>query len=67
MNLLESALKALPNVNVEWWHVVAIMLVPAVYFMVRATAVILVARCVKPELAKLALPLLLGSKNKDDF
>lgn len=61
---IESGLEALHGVNLEWWHVLVIMLVPVLYFAVRAISVIVIGRCVKPEIAKLALPLLLRPKEK---
>ena len=63
---VESALHALRGINLEWWHVVIVMLVPMLYFAIRTAAVILIGRWVKPEIAKLALPLLLRSKGKAD-
>jgi len=64
--IVDSALQALRGIDLEWWHVVAVMLVPVLYFVIRTVAVILVGRYVKPEIAKLALPLLLRPKGKAD-
>ena len=61
---IDSGLESLKGVSPEWWHVLVIMLVPVLYFAVRAVAVIVIGRCVKPEIAKLALPLLLRPKEK---
>lgn len=54
MNFLE-------RVHCEWWQAVLLLIVLRMYPVFKAVATILVARFVKPDLAKLALPLILSS------
>ena len=64
--VVESAFQVMRGIKPEWWHILAIMLVPVLYFAIRAVAVILIGRWVKPDIAKLALPLLLCPKRKNN-
>ena len=54
MNFLE-------RVHCEWWQALLLLIVLRMYPVFKAVATILVARFVKPDLAKLALPLILSS------
>jgi len=54
MNFLE-------RVHCEWWQALVVLIVLRMYPVFKAVATILVARFVKPDLAKLALPLILSS------
>ncbi len=46
----------------EWWHPVAVSVAIGLHPMLRAIAVILLAKFVKPDLVKQALPLIFGHK-----
>ena len=48
----------LHNIDVDWWKVFAMVIVIGMLPLFRALAVILVAKFVKPDIAKLALPLI---------
>jgi len=54
MNFLE-------RVHCEWWQALVLLIVLRMYPVFKAVATILVARFVKPDLAKLALPLILSA------
>lgn len=45
--------------ELHWWHALIVVGVGAVYPVFRAVAVVVVARCVKEDIAKLAIPLVL--------
>jgi hypothetical protein len=51
------------NIHLEWWQAMAMVFLVGVYPLFKALAVILVARFVKPEIAKLALPLIFHRKS----
>jgi hypothetical protein len=48
----------LNRMALEWWQALIVVLVIGMLPLFKAAAVILVARFVKPEIAKLALPLI---------
>jgi hypothetical protein len=45
--------------QLQWWHLLIIAGTFALVPVFRAVAVILVAKCIKPDLAKLAIPFIL--------
>jgi hypothetical protein len=45
--------------ELHWWHGLVFLGTSALYPLLRAAAVVLVARCVKDDIAKLAIPLVL--------
>lgn len=55
MNILEK-------LHWEWWQVLLLLLVLGMYPIFKAFATILVGRFVKPEIAKIALPLILAAR-----
>ena len=50
----------LDKIHLEWWQALLAILVIGMRPLFRALAVILVARFVKPDIAKIALPLMLS-------
>jgi dipeptide/tripeptide permease len=52
----------LKNIHVEWWQALIVVFVLGMTPIFKAIATILVARMVKPGIAKVALPLILASK-----
>ena len=55
------------NIHLEWWQAMVMVFLVGVYPLFKALAVILVARFVKPEIAKLALPLIFHRKSGRSF
>jgi hypothetical protein len=53
----------LRNISLEWWQALAIVGFIGMRPLFRALAVILVAKFVKPDIAKLALPLIFQRKS----
>jgi hypothetical protein len=53
--------------ELRWWHPLVILGGTALIPLFRAAAVVLVARCVKKDLAKLAIPLILRSSRPSPF
>jgi hypothetical protein len=56
----------LNNIHFEWWQALLIVTVIGMYPIFKAIATILVSRFVKPNLAKMALLLILSSKGRSD-
>jgi ABC-type nickel/cobalt efflux system permease component RcnA len=54
----------LDNSKLEWWQALAMVLVIGMLPLFRALAVILLAKFVKPDIAKLALPLIFRRKTE---
>jgi len=52
------------NINVEWWQALTLVLLIGMLPLFRALAVILVAKFVKPDIAKLALPFIFRHKTE---
>jgi len=50
------------RINCEWWQALLLLIVLRMYPVFKAVATILVSRFVKPDLARIALPLILASK-----
>ena len=53
----------LDKVHLEWWQALVLVLVLGTPPLFKAFAVILVAKCVKPDIARLALPLIFQRKS----
>jgi len=51
----------LEKIHFEWWQALLLLIVLRIYPVFKAVATILVGRFVKPDLAKIALPLILSS------
>jgi hypothetical protein len=56
----------LDKIHLEWWQALLPILLITMRPLFKAVAVILVARFVKPELAKVALPLILSGCSSRD-
>ena len=52
------------RIHCEWWQALLLLVIMRMYPIFKALAAILVARFVKPDLAKIALPPILGSRNE---
>ncbi len=48
----------LSGLELNWWQAITLIVVIYLAPLVKALAVVLVGRCVKPEIAKIALPLM---------
>ena len=52
------------RIHLEWWQALVMVLVMAMRPLFKAAAVILVAKLVKPEIAKVALPLMFSARGR---
>ena len=57
----------LERLHCEWWQALLLCVVLRMYPIFKAIAAILVGRCINADLAKIALPLILGSKWHNDL
>jgi hypothetical protein len=53
----------LEKIHFEWWQALLLLIALRMYPVFKAVATILVGRFVRPDLAKIALPLILASES----
>lgn len=48
----------------DWWQILLIIIIIVISPLIRAVAAVIVGNCVKPEIAKIALPLIFPYRNR---
>ena len=48
----------------DWWQILLILIIIVISPLIRAIAAVIVGNCVKPEIARIALPLIFPFRNR---